>query len=395
MSDAAPGPDPIPVGPCPHCRREVPVATFCGACGAHLAHEASRATRRHHAYAAFPEEPVLRLVVTSSLFPHLPHRSKATFRAAVGLIVVVLVALALSGVEAPAIAVSALGVPVLYLLYLYEIHDPARARLLPAVAVTILVAAALGVGWGIVGGHYVNEALGVSLDFSLVQPSALAAALGVPAAAVVLVTLPALVVRVRTPNLSESLDGFVLGALGALAFVAAGTLTQQSSLLSAGQFAQASFTGTLAQVVIRGLCSPILAASLIGVFGASLWSTARTDGPAGHRWLGSVAIPLTTILVVEAGLGFADVARLSDAVLVVCHLFGTAVALLVTRVSLHYVLLHEQGPPEIEGLAVCPHCQFVVPTMRFCPHCGVARSATAPSRRTTPLEPAPETVGGP
>ncbi|HTX62996.1 MAG TPA: hypothetical protein VMD28_05125, partial [Acidimicrobiales bacterium] len=110
----------LPLAACPHCGQEVPAADYCGACGAHLVHRAATAARRHHAYAAFPEEPVLRLAVTTSLFPHLSHRAKATFRAAVGAIVVVLVALALGGVEAPSIAVCALGVPLLYLLYTYE-----------------------------------------------------------------------------------------------------------------------------------------------------------------------------------------------------------------------------------------------------------------------------------
>lgn len=382
MSDAPPPVAALPVAACPHCGREVPVAHFCGACGADLAHQSPAGARRHHAYAAFPEEPVLRIAVTSSLFPHLSRRAKTTFRAAVGAIVLVLVALAVAGIEAPAIAVSALGIPVLYLLYTYEIDDPTRSSLFRAVPVVLVVGVGLGVGWGLLGGHYVNEALGPTLDFSLVRPGALAAAMAVPAVGVGLMVVPVAVARIRPRGLDESLDGLALGALGALAFDAAATVTQLSSLLTVGQRSEESFAGTLTQVVVRGLCSPILAAALIGLFGASLWVVSRSDGPAGRRYLGMPVVPLVTVLTLEVGLGFADIARLSDPQLLLVHLAAVGVALATMRVGLHYVLLHELGAPEVGPPTVCGHCHFVVPTMHFCPHCGVAQRATARSHRS-------------
>jgi rRNA maturation endonuclease Nob1/RsiW-degrading membrane proteinase PrsW (M82 family) len=382
MTGAPSSPSALPVAACPHCGREVPVAHFCGACGADLAHQTAAGARRHHAYAAFPEEPMLRMAVTSSLFPHLSQRAKTTFRAAVGAIVLVLVALAIAGVEAPAIAVSALGIPVLYLLYTYEIDDPTRASLLRAVPVVLAVGVAMGVGWGLVGGRYVNEALGPTLDFSLVRPGALAAAMAVPAVGVVLMVVPVAAARIRPRGLDESLDGLVLGALGALGFEAAATITQLSSLLSVGQRSGQSFPGTLTQVVIRGLCSPILAAALIGLLGASLWVVTRSDAPAGRRYLRMPVVPLVTVLALEVGLGFADIARLSDPVLLVVHLAAVGMALATMRVGLHYVLLHELGAAEVGPPTVCGHCHFVVPAMHFCPHCGVAQRATARGHRS-------------
>ncbi len=383
MTDTSVSPA-IPLAACPHCGREVPVANFCGACGAHLVHETVRATRRHHAYAAFPEEPVLRLAVTSSLFPHLSHRAKVVFRTAVGLIVVALIGLALGAVEAPAIAVSALGLPLLYLLYVYEVDDPTRASLFRAVPPLVILGVGLGIGWGQIAGHYVNEALAPTLDARLVRPAALAAALAVPSIAVVLMAVPVLVARAHRGRLDESLDGFVLGAVGALAFTAAATLTQLSSLFSVGQFSDQSFVGILTQVGIRGLCSPIMVAALIGLFGASIWVSLRDDHPAGARWLAAPASALVSVLALEIGVGFADIARLSDAQLLVCHVSAVVVSLAAVRLGLHYVLLHEAGPSEVGSPSVCGHCHFVVPTMHFCPHCGVARRATARSRRSEP-----------
>ena len=112
---------------CPHCGSRVPDAPFCGACGAHLKHGRGRgAATRIHAHSAFPDEGVLRLAVVSSLFPQLAGASRSAYRVAFGLIVLLLVGLAVAGLTAPVIAVSALAIPLLFLIYLYEIAPLGR-----------------------------------------------------------------------------------------------------------------------------------------------------------------------------------------------------------------------------------------------------------------------------
>ena len=63
---------------CPACGDTVPTGVFCGACGHQLMLHYDDAKRgfRSRSYAAAPGEHVLRLSVVSSLFPHLPHRSR-------------------------------------------------------------------------------------------------------------------------------------------------------------------------------------------------------------------------------------------------------------------------------------------------------------------------------
>ena len=101
-----------PAVTCPHCGTTVPDAPFCGSCGAHLAHgRPGAAARRAHSYAAFPDESMARVSVVSSLFPQLSGHSRAPFRVAFALAVGVLVIVAVAGLQAPVIAVSALAVP--------------------------------------------------------------------------------------------------------------------------------------------------------------------------------------------------------------------------------------------------------------------------------------------
>ena len=107
---------------CGACGTEVPAAAYCGACGAQLAEPPGdgRDRLRMGAYAAAPGEQVVRLSVASSLFPHLPHRSRTAFRAGLAVLFLLLIALALLRWQAPMIAISALGLPLVFLLYLYE-----------------------------------------------------------------------------------------------------------------------------------------------------------------------------------------------------------------------------------------------------------------------------------
>ena len=129
------------------CGTVVPLGAFCGSCGARLpANAATGPTVAIRAYGAAPGEHLLRVSVISSLFPHLPHRSRTAFRVGLAALLVVLVMVALLRWQAALIALSALGFPLLFQIYLQEsdvYHDlPVRALLVAAVT-----GAGFGVGW--------------------------------------------------------------------------------------------------------------------------------------------------------------------------------------------------------------------------------------------------------
>ena len=108
-----------PIVSCPHCGSMVPSGEFCGHCGAHLP---TGSIRRSHAYAAVPTQRVAHLAIVSTLFPHLAYRRSGPFRIALvagGALVVMLAALHLF---APATVAAVFALPVLYLMYLYEVE---------------------------------------------------------------------------------------------------------------------------------------------------------------------------------------------------------------------------------------------------------------------------------
>jgi hypothetical protein len=379
----------LPLAECPECGNAVPDATFCGACGTHLAHpDPRRAARRQHAYLAFPDEGVLHLSVVSSLFPQLGPRSRAPFRAAFALIVVALVAMALAGLEAPVIALCSVALPFLFLLYVFEVDPYETGFILPTLAL-LAAGAGLGTGWALVGGPIVSHALAPSLGFDLIAPGDIAAAVLVPLVGQVLMVVPVALLRFARPLGNESLDGFTAGVTGALAFTAAATLTELSPRLANGNLAHQSFVSVFTEAVIRGITVPLIAAATTGLIGAALW-TKRGDRPLmSARWLSSPFLVLAVSLAIQIGLGFTDLARLEDSVLVVAHLTATAVALAVLRVGLHHVLLLEARDVRIGPPRACPHCHYMVPAMPFCPNCGVAERAIARAHRTAGARGAP------
>jgi hypothetical protein len=381
---------PLPTHVCPYCSNVTPLSEFCWVCGSHLAHpHPGVAARRAHSYSANPEEHILRLSVVSTLFPHLSHRSSAPFRAGFALLVTLLVIFSATGLEAPVIALAAMGVPLLFQLYIHEV-DVYEDGHLKLTAVTLLIGAALGVGWALLGGPIVSHALQPTLGATLGTWDVAKAAVLVPIVGQALMLVPLMLVLLLVPGFGgrrESLDGFSLGAASALGFTFAAVITDLSNRLSDGLAPSRPFTSILTEALIRGIATPVLAAAATGLIGASLWvhKSERGTASAGGRWIANPLVVIVSVVAVQVGLGFADQARLSDIPLLVVHLAGTAVVLLGLRIGLHHILLHEAHDVVIGPSTTCSQCYHVVPLMPFCPSCGVALAATTKRRRPRPV----------
>src|SRR5690349_14497130 len=148
--------DGLPVIRCPACHADAPAGAFCGTCGAPLAESGGngRNMLRPSAYAAAPGEHALRLSVASTLFPHLPHRARTPFRFGLAVLVRRLIAVGLLHWQVALIAVSALGLPLLFLFYLHEadIDDDLPPS---SLAVAGMLGLGLGVGWALLTGDAV------------------------------------------------------------------------------------------------------------------------------------------------------------------------------------------------------------------------------------------------
>jgi hypothetical protein len=383
--------DGMPMTECRVCQTDVPAGEFCGLCGAHLTPQRGDGPNwlRIHAFGAAPNEHLLQPALTSSLFPHLPQRSFRPFRVALAVVFVVLVAAALLRMPALLIALAALGLPLLFVLYLQEV-DAHRDVPIVTLLLTAALGIGLGIGWVMLTGTMVARSYGVGLGTGIAGYRMLREGIGVPIGGLILMLVPAVVVRLVRPGDREALDGFMIGALGALTFTAAATITRLAPQFATGLVNRnRPMMGLLVEAGIRGLAVPVMAAAAGGLLGAMLWFH-RPPSKVGQRQ-GFVRLVLAlftiAVLALYAGLGLLDVLRVPQMLQLVVYLAVAAIAVFVLRVGLHLALLHEEHDEIRAGEPiVCAHCGHVVPDMAFCPACGVAMRASSRSSRAVRRE---------
>jgi hypothetical protein len=372
-----------PLVTCRVCGTEVPSAAFCGFCGAHLSPHPGNGPDwlRMRAYAPAVGEHVLRLSVVSSLFPHLAYRSRAAFRTGFASLIVLFIVFALLRWQAPLVAVSSLGFAMLYLIFLEE-SDVYGDEDLPiaVMLLTTLLGVVLGVGWArwtgpIVANSYYTLA-------GLTAHSVLLYGVAIPAGGALLMLLPALGVRLMRPRQLESLDGFLIGSLGAIAFTAAGTLTRLAPQLTSGLVAGNQYVGSLfIEAGIQGVSVPLTAAAAGGLVGATLWHTTAARPQQRQKRVGALLVTVLAVFVVYAALGLVDVARLWPPIQLMWHLLIAALAILAVRIAVHLTLLHEAREEMQQATIHCAECHHIVPEMAFCPNCGTATRAASRSSR--------------
>lgn len=383
----------VPTAECRVCKVDVPAGEYCGLCGCHLTPRPREGPDwlRPRDFSAAPDEHLLQLSVASSLFPHLPQRSRSAFRIGLLVLVAALVGFTLLRLPAALVTVAALGLPLLFLLYLRE-SDALRDFPVGTLVLTVVLAVGLAVGWVLLTGATFARSYGVGLGSAIVGARMLRMGIVVPLGGVILMLLPAVLVRAIRPASREALDGFMIGALGALSFTAAATLTRLAPQVGTGVVSKRPMESLWVEAGIRGLAVPLTAAAAGGLIGAALWFT-RPPSKRDQRPVLVRAVLVgfaVSVLVVYLALGLIDVAHFPQLLMLALYLALAVAALLLLRVGLHLALLHEAHDEiRAEEPLLCPHCGHVVPDMAFCPACGVATRASSRSSRRARRESRP------
>jgi hypothetical protein len=371
---------------CRVCKTEVPAGEYCGLCGLPLKdHEAKGPDwLRISAYSASPGEHLLTPNIVSSLFPHLSPSSRKAFLLGLSVLFACLVAATLFRLPAALITIAALGLPLLFLIYLQEsdvYNDVPTGTLVATAGLGI----ALGVGWVLLTGAMIAQAYDVGLGEGIAGSRILRDGLGVPIAGLLLMLVPAVLVRLVRPGPRESLDGFAIGALGALMFTAAAQMTRLAPQFSGGMIAKSRpISGLIVEAGIRGVTVPLTAAAVGGLIGTALWFTRPANKKNQHRSYVSIALIVFALAVMTmyALLGLVDVARFPQILQLALHFAVAAAALLALRVGLHLALLHEDHDEILsDEPLLCQQCGHVVPDMAFCAACGAATRASSRSSR--------------
>jgi len=182
---------------CPVCGKRVAAGAFCARCGAHLSPQRGDWPEwlRIRAYGVVPGEHVLRLSAVNSLFPRLPRRCVRAFRVGLAALLLVLVVFALLRWQPPLIAISTVGLPLVFLSYL-RLSDVYHDLPVRTLVVTALLAVGLGVGWALLTGP-VARSYGVALVPGMAGGGALWERLAIPLGGAALMLVPVVLVVCR------------------------------------------------------------------------------------------------------------------------------------------------------------------------------------------------------
>jgi RsiW-degrading membrane proteinase PrsW (M82 family) len=344
----------------------VPAGAFCGNCGASLVDPDG--ARRLHAYAAAPDEHVVRPTIITTLFPHLPHRHAHLFREALGIGVLIVILLAALRLYTSALIAASLLLPILYILYLYEVEVYEQEPLLVIMS-TFVVGAALGTGYALVTAHLISG------SFTGTQQGAFVTGVVLPVIAQVLMVAGPLLL-LRRLSFDEALDGLTFGVASALGFTLAAVITGYWHTLTV---APLGATAASADAVLRllrvGILVPLVNAATTGMITAVVWVHARGRPDRRHAspWRGLNAT-LGVAFGAQVVLGVAGYYVTTLVGLVALWAVAAAVLLVWLRVLLHHALLDEGAVLQVGDASVCSECHRLVPTMNFCPACGAQRS---------------------
>src|SRR6185437_1159618 len=191
------------------------------------------------------------------------------FQVALAVTTLLLVLLGLLRWTGPSIALASLAVPILYLVYLYEVEVYEDEPVL-VIGATVGFGAVLGAVWAYFSGPTLTDILLRDTLFGASFSRILEGGVLLPLVAQALMLAGALVLFTRR-RYDEALDGFPFGAAGALGFTAAGTLVNLLPSLRDGLISSASSTDSLLILLTRGLGVPLVNAGLTGLVAGALW----------------------------------------------------------------------------------------------------------------------------
>ncbi|HET7482858.1 MAG TPA: zinc ribbon domain-containing protein [Actinomycetota bacterium] len=355
---------------CPNCGNEVPEGTYCVVCGIRFSEGGGAGAKR--GYSAAPNQSVLRPAPLTTLFPQLPPAEMTNFYAALAVGTIVMVVLALFGLFPLAIVAAAVLVPLITVVYVYDI-DVYEDEPIRVIGLTMLAGAIAGAIVGVLGRVWVPSGTISLIDQG--SSAGLIRSIVLPTIALLLALVgPALLLRYERFN--DVLDGVTFGVAAAVCCAGAQLLVQAGPLFSAGLRPGGDVLDWIVRLLSAGIATPLLFAGAIGAAGGVLWLRYRAPvrdrhilGPLGNP---IVAVVLAAVVLV---LGAAALEYLNQWLSLVAMIVLDVIALITLRAIIHLGLMQEAAERAIGPDVTCPNCGQQTPHHTFCSNCGYSFAA--------------------
>lgn len=389
---------------CANCGQEVPDSRFCIRCGHELEGGESALSRIsrvpgasavgrgmsgvlkidpaslsgvRRAFAAAPNESVLRPTIVSTIFPQLPHPSMATFRICLGLGLGTVLMLGLAGLYPVALIAAAVLLPLLVVVYMFDVNVFEDLPLL-VVCTTVV----WGIAAGVVTALLAKRISPTGSEVFVGGHGSLIVTRGIliPLLSGVLILIGPLWM-LRYPKYSTVLDGATFAAASAAAFSGAEVIVQALSVLGHGLRPPGSVVPWLVQLALIAIALPLVTMSAMAAVAGAIWLSYRAP-IRDRRALGRLG---SLFLVVPLGAAFLIVSALvqillpSGAALAIISVLAV-IGLLWLRQVIHVGLLEEALLIEDAPVITCANCGHRTRQGTFCESCGIALAALPASR---------------
>ncbi len=375
---------------CPRCRTEVPdVAHFCQRCGQDQRGSAEPSDRRgprRTSFAARPDEPVASFALISTIMPRGVGQRPQTYRIALLIALTVALVAAIFGLLPIAVLVAAFAIPIVYIVYLYDVNlwedEP-----IPVTALAFALTGLLAVGFTILWTNLRGDALGGGqLGGAGATPmvgTVLLVVLVVPVVGEVIKQIGPLVLASR-PEFDDLMDGLTFGVISGVAYATFDTIVKHWALLTGGS-AGLSDPGLWASLIfLEGFVKPLIFGTATGIACAEFSGLGRGyDGftPRYFRGLGEAVLANVAYQAGSYFFGFLPTATLSVIVTLIWGVLILGVLILRVRNVLHTGLMEaalersarEGGVGEHGELQFCAQCEMpLLDHAAFCNACGTA-----------------------
>jgi hypothetical protein len=387
---------------CPSCAASVPpVAYFCHACGADLYPDSKDKRPR---FAAKPDEPVASFAIVSSIMPQGAGTHPQTYRAAFTITLGAALVAALFGALPIGVIIAAFAIPVVYLVYLYDINlwedSPIPVTALACVLTAVLAGAFtwLWVGW---------LPIRITLTGFSTGPNVVAILLIGLLAPIVGEVIRQIgpVILASRKAFDDYMDGVTFGIASGVAYSALDTLVRHWDLVTGGLVA--IDPGQWAPLILlEGFVKPLIMGTASGLAAGEFSGLGKGYDGFSRRYGVGVAIAAGVNLIYGLGVYFLSFVQHPTLAICLQLLFGLMVLgplLIRLRRALQIGLTEGAleaaarspefggaGDPKAE-IGFCPRCEMPVLTgAKHCSACGAATDEPVPAP-----EPKASKAGGP
>ncbi len=374
---------------CPKCSKSLPAAArFCSACGTSVA--ASGGARP---YAAAPNESVASIALVTTVMPYASARSPQTYKLALLFGMLIPIAALFMNMPAFAFAAAAYVVPMVFIVYLYDVNLW-EDQPIPIVIATFVLGGALGLGFTWLWESFLTtQGNGIwimaSGDFDTLRFVTICIA--VPIIAVILMMIGPMILASR-PRFDDLMDGLTFGIVSAVAYSALETIVMNWGMVS-GSAEVGDTAAWIAVIVNMALIKPIVYGCAVGIAVAEFSGLGEGHDGFSGRFVVRAIEAMVAIILFQGGLYLTGLLGGTNGTLLGLAWALLIVAILILRVRtvLQRALLEGALEAAARGGSskwssgaddFCAECEMPLPVdAMFCVACGASVRARSKGAR--------------